>query len=185
MRKEIWKIIPETNMRYEVSNLGNIRRVKGFVYNQPNEKAIRKIGGKNLSQKTKKNGYMEVSLYIEPQICKMMYVHRAVVMAFVGAIPNGKAVNHINGLKSDNRLENLEVVSYSDNTKHAIATNLITFKPVFKGDSHGMAKLSEDAVLEIRKMYSEGVPPKELSEKFKTPKSTICKIIYRQTWKHI
>ena len=55
---------------------------------------------------------------------KRFYVHRTVYELFVGAIPKGLEINHINGKKSDNRDTNLELVTRSQNLSHAYKTGL-------------------------------------------------------------
>jgi len=180
---ETWKIIPETNENYQVSNTGKIKRVESFVTNNTNG-GKRKLAEKELSQKTKKNGYKEVQLYISPQVPKMVYVHRAVASAFIGEIKTGYVINHKDGDKSNNNLSNLEIVTYSQNSKHAFDNKLST-NPVYHGSKHGMAKLDEDTVLEIRSVYDKCKSIKNVSEKYTIPLGTIAKICYRQTWKHI
>ena len=178
-----WKTIKSTNGIYEASNTGEIRRKKGVVRNNTNG-GVRTVGGKNLSQKTKISGYKEVHLYIEIQKGKSQYVHRLVAESFIGDIPKCMCVNHKDGNKSNNHVSNLEIITYSENTKHAYKNGLIT--PVgMKGSDHPNATLNEHEVLCIRKDYELGIPPKRLSENYKMPYSTLCKIIYRNTWKHI
>lgn len=180
---EKWASIPNTNGFYNVSDNGSIMRVVGYITNN-NTEGKRKVGGNILKEKTKKNGYKEVNLHLGGNVSKMMYVHRAVALAFIGDIPSGYAVNHKDGNKANNKLPNLEIVSYSENSKHAIELGLHT-APVYHGSKHGMAKLNESQVLEIRKLYTDGKTPTELATEFNTPFGTICKICYRQTWKHI
>lgn len=179
---EIWKKPwPESN--YEVSNYGNVRRELGKVVNNTMG-GFRKVGGKNLSQKTKKNGYKEVSIYLTPSVGKMFYVHRLVAMAFIGELPDECEVNHKDGNKANNNLQNLEIVTPSENRLHAYH-GLKKGIGVYKGSNHGMSKLNEEKVLKIRELYDGGKMPSELCIEFKVPYSTMCKICYRQTWKHI
>lgn len=181
--EEIWKVIPDTNELYEASNLGRIKRAEGFVAN--NKKGgLRKVGG-ILSQKTKSNNYKEVNLYVEKQNGKSRYVHRLVVSAFLGKIEKGLEVNHIDGVKSNNNIKNLEILSASDNMKHSyhILKNKNTS---FKGEAHGYSKLKNEDVLKIREMYSNGMMPKEINFTYSNVSyGTICSICYRNTWKHI
>jgi hypothetical protein len=74
--------------------------------------------------------YLKVELFNNGTLCSR-YVHRLVVEAFIGEIPAGLEVNHISGQKVDNSIENLEVVTHAENTKHAWETGLrsrTTFK---------------------------------------------------------
>ena len=115
---EIYKKIKEFN-NYSVSNIGNVR----------NDKT-----GRILKVYAKPNGYQQVQLGRKNN---PVYVHRLVAMAFIENIDNKPQVNHINGNKSDNRVENLEWVTASENAfaygyternnhkqKKIIATNL-------------------------------------------------------------
>jgi len=182
--EEIWKIIPNSNNTYEVSNLGEVRRVVGLVKNNING-GSRKVGGKILSQKTKKNNYKEVNLYFEPQISKMMYVHRLVAMAFIGEIKDGFVVNHKDGNKGNNNVSNLEIVTYSQNSHHSYHV-LNNKNPVYRGEESGNAKLTNNDVVEIRNLYSEGMFPSNIVKLFPNISySNICKICYKAIWKHI
>lgn len=163
---EIFKTIKSTNHTYEASNMGNIR----------------KVGGKNLSQKTKSNGYKEVAIYVD-KIGKSKYVHRLIAEAFIGDL-DGKIINHKDGNKANNNVCNLEIVTYSENSLHSV--RVLGNKPVFfLGSKHGMAKLNEDIVLEIRSKYETNNSLKKLALDYNIPYSTIAKICYKQTWKHI
>lgn len=83
------------------------------------------ITGKELSPRVQQ-GYKHVTIYInkKPKSCR---VHRLVATAFIPNIENKPYVNHLNGIRSDNRVENLEWVTPSENTQHAVDTGL--FKP--------------------------------------------------------
>lgn len=101
---EEYRFIPNTNNEYMVSNLGNVKSLKQ---------------GRNLVMKTPKNkeGYCFVNLRINGK-SKVQTVHKLVAMAFLGHIPNGitNVVDHIDGNKSNNNLENLRVISNKENT---------------------------------------------------------------------
>jgi len=163
---EIFKAIKSTNNTYEASNIGNIRR----------------IGGKILSPKTKSNGYKEVGIYVN-KIGKSRYVHRLVAEAFLGDL-NDKIINHKDGNKANNSIDNLECVTYSENSLHSV--KVLGNKPsFFLGSKHGMAKINENIVLAIRDKYKVNNSLKVLSDEYNIPYSTIAKICYRQTWRHI
>ena len=84
------------------------------------------------SSKTKKNlkpsfdqqGYARVGIYIGNYKTKTIKVHRLIAETFIDNPLNKKDVNHINGIKSDNRVENLEWCTRSENIKHAFRTGL-------------------------------------------------------------
>lgn len=179
----LWKKIKSTNNLYEASSNGDIRRVKGLVVNS-NVGGVRTVGGKALSQKTKSNGYMEVSVYYETKSGKSRYVHRLVAEAFIFDIPPGYVVNHKDGNKSNNNIENLEVVTPSQNSKHAYDNGLSSI-PIMKGEQHPNSKLKKEDVISIRADYKNSIGLSELSARYNTPKSTICKVVYNQTWKHL
>jgi hypothetical protein len=105
-------------------------------------------------------------------------VHRLVADAFIDN-PNMKpVVNHINGIKHDNRVENLEWCTQYENDLHAKITGLLN-PP--KGENHPLSKLTNEDVIHIRESKQNGC---ELAKKFNVPRSTITKIRKHYAWKH-
>ena len=91
---------------YEISTRGQVKRVAGG----PGAKA-----GRILRSARNSSGYRSVSLLGRHS----RLIHRLVVEAFIGPIPKGRQVNHKNGRKDDNRVENLERVTPLENVRHA------------------------------------------------------------------
>ena len=108
--QEIFKDIESYEGVYQISNLG---RIKSYFKNEE---------GKILKSCIHTQGYEMVNLYGD--IKKMGFIHRLVAKAFIPNPQNKKEVNHINGIKNDNRLENLEWATRSENELHAHKTGL-------------------------------------------------------------
>jgi hypothetical protein len=162
---EVWKQIKDYP-NYEVSNLG---RIKSLRFGKE------KIMKLNLDTR----GYFMVPLR-ENGIRKTKLVHQLVLKAFVDKPKDKKCVNHINGIKTDNNVNNLEWCTQKENIIHAHNNGLCSDK---KGTFNGRALLTEKQVLEIRN--SNIKPLRLLAEKYNVSWSCISGIIKRKTWNHI
>jgi hypothetical protein len=108
-------------------------------------------------------------------------IHRLVAEAYIDNVNNYPQVNHINGIKHDNRVENLEWCTASQNANHAFINKLRT--PLSTcGEKNGQAKLTELQVLEIRNSI---LSKKELAALYNVSYNTIWDIIKIRKWKHI
>lgn len=111
---------------------------------------------------------------------KTVYVHQLVLRAFLGY--SDLQVNHIDGIKTNNHISNLEYVTQSENMKHAFRIGLKTVT----GENNPRCKLTKSQVLQIREIYLEGdMSKKELSVRYGVTQENIQRIIKRRTWKHI
>jgi DNA-binding NarL/FixJ family response regulator len=111
---------------------------------------------------------------------KTIFVHRVVAQSFLG-VHKGMIVNHKDGNKLNNKLENLEWVTYRENTLHAKMTGLINNS----GERHYKAMLTNNDVLEIRGLLRSGLPQRKIAKKYNVTQTTISCINRNKTWKHI
>jgi hypothetical protein len=109
MPNEIWVNAAKTNAHYQVSNLGRIKSVKRTIVMKNG--AFRPISEKILRLKNN-CGYLYANIY-----GKWIPVHRIVLSSFLNE--SNLVVDHLNEIKSDNRLENLEWVTVSENNSRA------------------------------------------------------------------
>ena len=175
---EVWKDIKEYEGHYQVSNIGRIKslnRIMEVRKGVPQSK-------KEIILKTFKNkdGYIKHKLSLNGKE-KSFAAHRLVAEAFLENPQNKLEVNHINGIKDDNRIDNLEWCTRSENIIHALKTNL---KIPQKGSVHGMSKLTEKEVLEIR-IIGRGKSLKEIGKMYNVHQSLISLILLNKIWKHI
>ncbi|TXH44897.1 MAG: hypothetical protein E6Q97_32085 [Desulfurellales bacterium] len=177
---EIWRAIPDVD-NYEASNLGRIRSVTRVVTAVVNGKERRTPRvGRMMSACRTRDGYLQVNLRDHGRN-RSRLVHQLVAETFIGPRQKGVTVNHINGIKADNRPENLEYVSHLENMRHAYRMNLI---PTLRGEGNGMAKIDEVAVKTIRN--GRGVSSsRELAAAFGISDATVRAIWAKRSWKHI
>lgn len=126
-------------------------------------------------------GYFTVNLYKDKKV-KVCRLHRIFANAFIPNPHNKPMINHINGIKTDNRIENLEWVTAKENINHAHRTGLAIVR---KGEESRNNKLKNKDVNKIRMMYKKGVRVMELSEIFSVHHQNIYKILRRETWNHV
>lgn len=115
MENEIWKDVPNYEGYYQVSNLGNVKSLSRIISNGTG-KVITKE--KYLVPNVLAKGYLQVTFY-KNRIRKCYQVHRLVALIFLDNPNNYPQINHINGNKKDNRVENLEWCDNSMNQIHA------------------------------------------------------------------
>lgn len=176
---EIWKDIVGYEGYYQVSNLGRVKSLDR--YSTTKRGVIKNTKGKILSLSLKKEGYLSVMLCVNSDKHRFN-AHRLLAITFLPNPLNLPEVNHKNGIKSDNTIENLEWVTKSENSLHAIKNGLI-----FIGEKSTSSKLTEKKVLALRRLYriNPNFNKSEISKKLSVKDSTIHKIIRNQRWKHL
>lgn len=176
MQEEIWKDVVGYEGFYQVSNLGRVKSLDRIVnYRLEGHKALKK--GKLLKPFIWGDGYYSVMFVVNGK-SNSFRVNRLVAFAFLPNPENKPQVNHINGIKTDNRVENLEWVTSKENIYHAIKNGLS--KNI--GVNNYLSKLTKEDIVFIR---TSGLENKILREKFNVSKSCIDRIRRRESYKNI
>jgi hypothetical protein len=117
--------------------------------------------------------YRQVKLFVD-RVGAYFRIHCLVMDAFVGACPTGLEVNHKNGVPTDNRLDNLEYMTRSENRLHALHELGV-----------GNIKLDDDKVLAIKHMIAAKVLYSAIAAQFSISRATVVQIQQGITWKHV
>lgn len=118
----------------------------------------------------------------KPGIQKQLRIHRFVWECHRGEIPEGLIINHINGDKRDNCIDNLEVVTHSENVLHGFR---VLGRVPTRGQDRPETTLKDEDVLEIRRLSAMGYGNTEIGEIFGVSHNVVYQIKTRKRWKHL
>jgi hypothetical protein len=163
---ETWKRVPNFS-KYFVSDLGN---VKSFMEHED---------GLLLKTAVDACGYVRIRIFNDKGYRKTWKMHRLVLYAFLG--DSELQVNHKNGVKSDNKLSNLEYCTKSENLKHAYRIGIASNK----GERHPNSKIKDSDAIKMRELYGNNVTQKSLSELYNLSVQTVSNIVNNKTWTHV
>lgn len=169
---EQWKPVVGLEGVYEVSNAGAVRRIKPAPHTRP---------GLVLKPSLVK-GYHRFCLW-NNAVARHIFGHRLVVDAFIQPLPDGMVINHINGIKNDNRVENLEITTISGNTLHGFRT--LGRPPQInpqKGSKNGRAKINEADIPLIFELRASGMSQQKIADRFGIDQTSISRILLRKNW---
>ncbi len=164
-----WKEIPGYEGVYEVSDCGDVRRLR-------DSDAFK--AGTLLKPYLCENGYLRLCLRKDGK-GRSYGVHRLVMMGFVG-VSDDLDVNHLDGVKTRNYLDNLEYCTRRENIDHAYTVLKRGF-----GEPHGRARLPMEDVLVIYRAVQDSNAVEWLAEVFDVKPATITNIAKRKRWKAI
>lgn len=167
---EIWKPVFGLEQLYAVSNNGQAKALQ----KRDGNGNIRKE--RMLILSTTKDGYKVMHFFVNGK-SKHINFHRIVYETFNETkIPEGMEVNHKNGIRNDNRPENLELLSHADNVKYS--------KDVLKANyaTYGGAKLTPEQRKQAKEMRANGMTFAEIGKVFSVSKTCIRHLIIGFTW---
>ena len=160
---EHWKVIPSTGGRYSASNLGRIRRNVG--------PQCRKTRIVNPTRKNRAKLVIEVKH--QPKRLQVA-VHNLVAEAWLGPCPDGLEVNHKDRNRHNNRVENLEYISHTENMRHAMLVG-----------ENRRRKLDQHAVRQIRRMRAAGMHVDDIRSRFGVTRTCVYCVLSGKTWSYV
>ncbi len=164
---QISKFVPEVKDRYYINSKGEL---------------FTDYGEKKMNDCTK-NGYVKNTLVLKDGGCRSYFRHRLVLMCFS---PNANfknlQVNHIDGNKLNNSLENLEWCTNQENRIHAVEIGLAAR---LIGEQNPASKLLESQVIDIIQDLMNGIPYSKICKKYNCSKSTISSIKNKRNWRYL
>ena len=186
LNEEVWKDVKGYEGIYKVSNFGRVKSLDREV--APNNRVPYWRKGKICKQSKSNLGYMTVGFTVN-NVKVNKYVHRLVAEAFITNVNNYPQVNHIDCDKTNNRINNLEWCTNSQNQIHASKNGLNKLhlhRVAYSGEKNGRSLLTKEQVLEIKQKY---IPykysAKKLAQEYNVSESCITHILNNTSWKEI
>jgi hypothetical protein len=182
LEKEVWKPLFGYEEYCEASTLGRIKVLNRKFKDKRG--SIKSLKEKVLRLGYYSNGYEQFSLSVENKRYTAI-VHRLIALTFIPNPKNFPIINHKNGIRDDNRVENLEWCTQSYNGKHAFEVLGRVVNNV--GENNPRTSLKEKDVVDIRTRYSNSESCSSIHGDYKEllSLSALKKICYGSTWKHI
>lgn len=183
---EIWSAVVGMDATHEVSNMGRVRTIArsyaGGRKRLCGDRSVMKIRQRILDPYMGPRGYLLVSMCANRR-SNVRVLHRVVAETFIGPAPSPRhQVNHVDGNKLNNRVDNLEWCTPQENSQHAYDMGL---KQPSQGMAHGRAKLTDENVREIRKLLREGLSQRKIAKRFGVASPQINRISLRKAWSHL
>ncbi len=152
----------------------------GKVWSYPKIHGTSSWPGFWLKQNEDGSGYLFVSLQSN-KVTKQPKVHRLVADSFIPNPSGLPQVNHIDGNKLNNRIDNLEWITAADNIRHSFRIGLSSQV----GSKNAKAKLTESAVISIREGVLSGLTQRFFANKYSVSPAVINRVVRRKGWNHV
>lgn len=173
--KEEWRDIPGLAGMYQASTLGRVRSLDRLGRN------LKALPGAYLKPKISRNGYS--TYFISCAAVGLRgnkLTHRIVAETFLENPHSKPCVNHIDGDKLNNRVENLEWCTYGENTHHAVSTGLFDH---ISGEGSHLSKFKIEEIMEIVSLLRDGQTPSSIARTSKISRPVISKINRGVCWR--
>jgi hypothetical protein len=180
-QNEVWVPITGYEGLYDISSLGRVKSKRRVVKSIRSGRPLTKTVCERILIPTFCNEYAEVCLNKNGSH-RSAKVHILIAKAFLPNPDNKPILNHINGVKSDYQLLNLEWTTYKENTRHAWDTKLCT---AIKGTQSGNSKLTDESILEIKERFKNGENNAAIAKIYNVSKNNIRNIRIGKAWKHV
>lgn len=177
--QSLWKPVVGFEGLYEVSSEGEVRSVDRWLTTRRGARIFRK--GVSMTPRIGKSGYLYINLYRD-SLSFTKKVHRLVAEAFCPNPRGAVQVNHVDGQKLNNLAENLEWVTASENTRHAVANGLNAPQ---SGELSHRSSIKNSDVDKIRAKILEGVPLEEVARTFGVTRAVVSGIKSGRRWAEI
>jgi hypothetical protein len=180
---EYWVDIRGYEGYYQVSNYGNVRSLDRVITEQTGK--TQTLKGRILKPHTNSSGYYQINLN-RKSIRTTFAIHQLVAQAFLDNRSSKPLVNHINGIKTDNNVNNLEWATYSENLEHAYKNRLRrAVKTNEVASKNYKRKLTEQQVREIKLLIAaKSLTLKQIANQYDVGRSTIGSIKSGRNWSH-
>lgn len=169
MTTEAWRAAVGYEGRYEVSDLGRVRRIAHGHSAKPGQI----VGSLTLP-------YAKVVLSDSDHKRKTWRIHQLVLEAFVGPCPTGLECRHLDGNTHNNNLSNLTWGTRTDNAHDRVVHGTWTH-----GELHGQARLTDEIVREARRLRSDGQTILSLANQYGVCRQTMSNALRGKTWAHV
>jgi hypothetical protein len=125
-----------------------------------------------------KDGYAKVNFWDDGR-CYRLFLHRIVHEAFIGPIPDGYEINHLNGIRNDNRPANLSAVTHAE--------NVIYSRDVLKANyaTYGNGRMTRAQIDTIKELAAAGISQREIATQLGFAKASVWNVLRGKTWAHI
>jgi hypothetical protein len=172
---ETWKAIPGWAARYEASSAGQIRSLDMLCPGRSQKPTLRK--GRTLKHVVKGGRYRCVTLTDAAGNRRQTFVHGSIALTFIGTKPKGSLTRHLDDNRANNTATNLAYGTRLDNAADAQRNGRVA-----RGDRHGCAQLSEEAVRAIRESKDAS---SDLAARHSVTKTHVWAVRSRRVWRHM